>query len=148
MTPFNPQYSADPPVPPFAPTNPLAGTITATSFIASWAAPSFTGRLALRNYTIETRREGSEICPGDSDYVAALEGISSATTTATVPSLHPYSRYTFRVIAFNSVYRSDPSVASAQFQTPQAGQEKSQLSLQQKICNYIMYDNYGAWIPL
>ena len=123
MTPFNSQYSAAPPEPPSAPTNPLASSITATTFLASWMAPSSTGRLALRNYTIETRREGSEICPGDRDYITALEGISPETSMATLRSLHPYSRYTFRVIAFNSVYSSDPSVASAQFQTPQAGQE-------------------------
>ena len=115
--------STEPPESPSAPTAPRATTITATTFFASWTAPTFNGRLALRNYTIETKREGSDICPSDSGYIVAQEGVSSEVTSATVQSLKPYSTYTFRVIAFNSVYRSEPSVASAQFITPQAGQE-------------------------
>ena len=111
-----------PPVPPTAPTNHVASAITATSFIASWTPPTSDGGLALQNYTIEVRRLGSEICPGSVSYEPALEGVDASTTTISVPSLHPYSRYTFRVVAFNSVFRSLQGVASSEFQTPQSSE--------------------------
>ena len=119
---------------PSAPTNPQSSSITATTFLASWTAPSSNGGLALRNYTVETRRDGSEICPGDADYQVALEGISSGAMSATMRDLHPYSRYTFRVVAFNSVFRSPPSVVSADFQTQPAGEKR-------KFCtDYMIHD--------
>ena len=113
-------FGADPPEPPMAPTNPRASSITATTFLATWVPPLSDGGLALQNYTVETRREGNELCPGDASYTPSLEGVSSDVTSATVRSLKPYSMYTFRVIAFNSIFRSLPS-ATSQFRTPQAG---------------------------
>ena len=96
--------------------------VTATSFLASWTAPVSDGGLALQNYTVEVLRLGSEICSGSNDYETALEGVSASRTSVSVPSLHPYSRYTFRVVAFNSVFRSIEGTSSTEFQTVQSSE--------------------------
>ena len=109
------------PMPPSPPRNPEATMITATSFTATWDPPVFDGRLSLLNFTVDIQRFGNSFCPGDLTFQPAVTGIGPNITSVTVESLYPSTQYQFRVVAFNFLFRSEPSTITDTFQTSPSG---------------------------
>ena len=81
------------------------------------------GNLEIQNYTIEIQGLGNPLCPPvESEWNPAVTGVGPTSTSVTVGGLHPYTRYQFRVVAFNFLFSSSPSPVSAILWTEQAGE--------------------------
>ena len=119
---IHPLPCSGPATPPSPPHSPSGTNVSSSSFQANWLRPLDNGRLPLQNYTVEILNRGNEFCEGSADWQSALLGIDPDAGSAQVNSLLPYTGYEFRVVAFNSVYRSAPSVTSGLLETAEAGE--------------------------
>lgn len=112
-----------------APSSPmlvLPPSLGANFFIAGWSASLNNGGLQIQNYTIEVMNLGSSFCPAavESEWEAIRTGIRPGQSSYMVnvsEGVNPAMGYLFRVVVFNSVYRSYSS-ASEPFTTSSVGE--------------------------
>ena len=94
---------------PGRPTDLTAGTVTATSVVMSWSAPTDDGGTDVTDYTVEWPADGND------PWTVVTAGTPSPETTFTPEELTPSTTYHYRVRAVNAAGQgaaSDPASAT------------------------------------
>jgi len=101
---------------------PVTSEVQSREVLISWDLPQSDGGSPITHYIVESRVaaiHGTFPVQAGANWITAINGVSNSETS--VPSLRPFTRYQFRVIAVNIAGRGPPSSPTDAITTLEAG---------------------------
>ena len=101
---------------------PVVSAVQSAEVMISWGPPSSDGGSPITHYIVESRvasTYGTFPAQAGANWVTAIGSVSDNNTI--VASLHPFTRYEFRVTSVNLAGRGPPSSSSNIITTQEAG---------------------------
>ena len=120
--PKSPVQTAFSPVFPSSTSLPVISEVQLREILMSWGPPQSDGGSPITHYIVESRvaaNYGTFPVQAGANWITAIDSVSNNETN--VPSLRPFTRYQFRVIAVNLAGRGPPSLPSDVITTLVAG---------------------------